>query len=180
MEIKTNNRKQWLFIIMCVGFLLNSSKPLDYHQAGNSAYTILFIIIIVKFEKITGFFYKIFENLLNCSRIVIQLEHSYELQITSNLPIIRNACSWNKWIMPEPKLFSLGQFRFNQGNASYLGNFAVNFSAIFIVDICNYASDCCSNFLDGANMSAQCWTWLGSGGCAWFSLWEWEQTWRYI
>lgn len=57
--------------------------------------------------------------------------------------------------MPEPKLFSLDQFSLNQGNASYLGNLAVNFSAIFIVDICNGARDRCSNFLDGANMSAQ-------------------------
>lgn len=40
-------------------------------------------------------------------------------------------------------------------DSSYMGNLAVNLSAIFIVDICNDASDCCSDFLDGANMSAQ-------------------------
>lgn len=43
----------------------------------------------------------------------------------------------------------------SQGNTSYMGNLAVNLSAIFIVDICNDASDRCSDFLDGANMSAQ-------------------------
>lgn len=59
-----------------------------------------------------------------------------------------------------------------QSNISYMGNFAFNLSAVFIIDIRNDASNSRADLLDGADMSAHGWTRLGSGGCALLSLKE--------
>lgn len=56
--------------------------------------------------------------------------------------------------------------------STYMGNLAFDFSAVFIIDIRNDASNSCADLLDCADVSAHGWTRLGSGGCALISLKE--------